>query len=348
MTISRQTFHCLSLCARPIRGADHAVELAAALETPTSWDELVDQAEQHGLEPLLLGHLRAARIAIPQSAQDRLRARSVQHAHASAVRDLVIIEIVRALEGAGIPMLVLKGAALARLVYANPALRPMRDVDLLVPKAAARQAWAALEAIGFSAGGTPVGPSHHHLQGLSTTLNGATITVELHTELFARTPFIKPLQYEELCRTSQTFEGGGVTLRTLSREDMLWHVYAHAFVINVFCRGIRLISVADLVHATDAWADVLDWHELGWRYRRMARALPRAHQLTCRSVRPLDAPTEWWGALHRDVLWPPEWWFAMRYGIQGLSQWTWFRFIGHPAHLAAAAADAVRRRVPSR
>src|SRR6185369_10551428 len=70
MTISRQTFHCLSLCARPIRGADHAVELAAALETPTSWNELLDQAEQHGLEPLLIAHLRAARIAIPQSAQD--------------------------------------------------------------------------------------------------------------------------------------------------------------------------------------------------------------------------------------------------------------------------------------
>jgi len=177
----------------------------------------------------------------------------------------------------------------------------------------------------------------------------------------ARTPFVEPLRYRDLCRASQVFDWGGLSLRTLGREDMLWHVYAHAFVINIFCRGIRLISVADLVHVTEAWLDVLDWDDIDRRYRRMLRALPLVHQLTPWSrparerlwsgrfaapgaVRPMAAPTEWWGALHHDVLWPPTWWFGMRYGVQGPLEWMWYRFVGHPARLAAAATMAVMRR----
>ena len=41
---------------------------------------------------------------------------------------------------------------------------------------------------------------------------------------------------------------------------MLWHVYAHAFVILTLRPGaMRLISVADLVHATEAWINQIDW-----------------------------------------------------------------------------------------
>ena len=40
---------------------------------------------------------------------------------------------------AGVPFLVLKGAALAHLVYGDPRLRPMRDVDLLIRKADGRR-----------------------------------------------------------------------------------------------------------------------------------------------------------------------------------------------------------------
>jgi hypothetical protein len=362
MNASERIFQCLSLCARPPGDALDAGRLRAALEAQPSWNDFLDGAEYHGLETLLAAHVRAASVQIPSAAGDRLKARSVQQSHALAVRTRVVSECLSALAQAGIPVLVLKGAALARLVYANPLLRPMHDVDLLVPATEARRAWDVLHCLGFSPSGQAVGASHHHLRGMSRTIDGATLTIELHTELLARTPFVAPLRYQDLCCASQTFEWNGLTVRTLGREDMLWHVYAHAFVINVFCRGIRLISVADLMHVTEVWLDAIDWDDMNRRYRRLVRALPYVHHLApwsrrvrdrfrssgagaCAAVRPIGPPLEWWGALHHEVLWPPAWWFAMRYGVRGPVDWAWFRFIGHPARLAAASGSAMKRRL---
>ena len=96
-----------------------------------------------------------------------------------------------------------------------------------------------------------------------------------------RTPFVEPRDYDDLIRRSQPFEWDGMSCQTLGCEDMLWHVYAHAFVINTLRPGaIRLLSVADLVHATEAWIDRIDWERLRRKYGgRLLRALHVLHDL---------------------------------------------------------------------
>ena len=273
-TLSDGVFRFLSLCAQPPGSAAVAQQLPSALSAVPSFDELATAAEQHGMEPLVLAHIERAGLAIPADLRARLRARRTQHAHAAAVRTRVFADIDCAMAQAGVPFLVLKGAALAQLVYADPRLRPMRDVDLLIRKADAGRALDVLMRCGFRPGGTAVPARHHHLQGMSRTLEGATVTIELHHELMVRTPFVQPRAYDDLIGRSQPFDWGGMTCQTLGREDMLWHVYAHAFVINTLRPGaIRLLSVADLAHATEAWIDLIDW-ELLWRqYPRLPRAL---------------------------------------------------------------------------
>ena len=189
-------------------------------------------------------------------------------------------DVARAMAQAGVPFLVLKGAALAHLVYGDPRLRPMRDVDLLIRKADAGRARDVLMRCGFGPSGIAVPSGHHHLQGMARTTEGATVTIELHHELMVRTPFVEPRDYDDLIRRSQTFEWGGMSYQTLGCEDMLWHVYAHAFVINTLRPGaIRLLSVADLVHATEAWIDRIDWVRLRRKYGRLLRALHVLHDL---------------------------------------------------------------------
>jgi Uncharacterised nucleotidyltransferase len=364
-TLSDGAFRFLSLCAQRPGSAAFAQRLSSALSAVSSFDELATAAEQHGMEPLVLAHIVRTGLAIPSAFRDRLRARRTQHAHAAAVRARVVADVAGAMAQARVPFLVLKGAALAHLVYGDPRLRPMRDVDLLIRKTDARRALDVLVRCGFRPGSVAVPARHHHLHGMAKTMEGATVTIELHHELMVRTPFVVPRGYDDLIRPSQPFGWGGMSCQTLGCEDMLWHVYAHAFVINTLHPGaIRLLSVADVVHTTEAWIDRIDWAQLRRDYGRLLRALHVLHDLvpwsphvaevlreqvarpaTAVRAHPIDLDPNWSAGLLPDVIWPPEWWFRMRYGITTWPRWFWFRVVGHPAHLAVSAGQAVIARL---
>ena len=196
------------------------------------------------------------------------------------------------------------------------------------------------------------------------TEDGTAIVIELHHELLPRTPFVAPMVYDDLRPSAQAFEWTGLTLQTLGREDMLWHLYAHAFVINTLSPGIPLISIADLIHSTEAWVDLLDWDALRRRYGRMVRALALVHHLTpwsarvaetlrvqtsrpVSSVRSVSASLHWSAIASRDVLWPGEWWFRMRYGVDVPWRWLWYRGAGHPLRVGMSAVGTVSRRISS-
>ena len=59
--------------------------------------------------------------------------------------------LLETLHAAGTPVLLMKGAALAFQVYPDAGCRPMRDIDILVPAAGARELWKKLEADGWRA-----------------------------------------------------------------------------------------------------------------------------------------------------------------------------------------------------
>ena len=222
--LSDGAFQFLSLCAQRPGSAAVAERLSSALATVPSFDELAIAAEHHGMEPLALAHIERTGLAVPADLRARLRARRTQYAHAAAVRTRVVADVASAMTQAGVPFLVLKGAALAHLLYGDPGLRPMRDVDLLIRKADAGRALDVLLRCGFQTTGALVPRYHHHLRGMAKTLDAATVTIELHHELLPRTPFIEPCSYDDLLRRSQPFEWSGNMYRTLGREDMLWHV----------------------------------------------------------------------------------------------------------------------------
>ena len=125
------------------------------------------------MEPLVLAHIERTGLAVPAAFRDRLRARRMQHAHAAAVRARVVADVAGAMAQAGVPFLVLKGAALAHLVYDDPRLRPMRDVDLLIRRPDGSRTLDVLRRCGFSPGGTAVPADHHHVQAMAKTTGGS-------------------------------------------------------------------------------------------------------------------------------------------------------------------------------
>jgi hypothetical protein len=363
--VARQTdhvFRLLALCAQRPGDPQVAALLPAAVAAAQPGVGIVELAAGHGLAQLLLAHLRAAKAAVLPAVSLRLFALSKLEAHTAAVRARLTSEALDALAGADIPLLVLKGAALAQMVYADAVCRPMRDVDVLIRPRDARRAYETLRQVGFTPGEGESGPRHHHLPGLWKAEDGVVADIELHHELLARVPFVARQTYDDLRPAAQPFRWGGRTLQTLGPEDMLWHLYAHAFVINTLCPGIRLISIADLIHVVETWVDVLDWDLLRRRYGRVVRALPLVDRLAPWSaralkalhvqkprarlgVRPVSSSLHWSAIASGDVLWPPEWWFRMRYGVDGPGRWLWYRGAGHPLQIAMAVVDTSARRV---
>jgi hypothetical protein len=117
--------------------------------------------------------------------QQQLQARAMQHSHANRVRAKTLAKVLDAFQTAGIDVLVLKGTALAHLVYPQPGLRSMRDVDLLVSRSQARQAQTLLAELGFNA--PPPGDDlpAKHLTVAQRRVEGLPVSIEIHHNLYA-------------------------------------------------------------------------------------------------------------------------------------------------------------------
>jgi hypothetical protein len=119
--------------------------------SPQEWPELVDLAIEHGVAPVL--SLTAVRAGVRKNdhpAWVRLAEISRETALRYIVQDRAQSEVNQALDRANIPTIWLKGAALARLVYPKPELRPMIDLDILVPCEDYDRAVGVLKALGYS------------------------------------------------------------------------------------------------------------------------------------------------------------------------------------------------------
>jgi Uncharacterised nucleotidyltransferase len=94
-------------------------------------------------------------------------------------------EVVAAFTTEQIPVIVLKGAYLGTFVYKNPALRPMCDLDLLVPDEQFDQARRLLESLGFRIAAEPLDGEYRALQpALAHTRSGILpCAVDLHRDL---------------------------------------------------------------------------------------------------------------------------------------------------------------------
>lgn len=124
---------------------------AALPREPGAVHELVAQAARHRVGPLLARILECSGEleSLPEAALAALRRQVLDATFARARLADAAGAALDALAAAGIPVVLLKGAALGELTYAKPAERPMTDVDLLVPPGSLDEALTCLETSGF-------------------------------------------------------------------------------------------------------------------------------------------------------------------------------------------------------
>ncbi len=96
------------------------------------WDEIMETAARHGVIALLCQRLTTLSSSIPASVLQELREDYLYSSWKNMRRYHKLTKVLADLRSRDIPVIVLKGAALAELVYESIALRPMNDVDLLI------------------------------------------------------------------------------------------------------------------------------------------------------------------------------------------------------------------------
>jgi hypothetical protein len=294
-------------------------------------------------------------------------------------------EILTTYDATGIQALVLKGAALSHWVYSEPGLRPMSDLDILVPTSDLWQAQRLLADLGFDA---PLPPSSilppRHLSAVMHT-EGLAVQVEIHHRLLSdyfddavayvrsRLSTTKRIPQKRrsngLAIISHPFTLVDMTAHTLGYEDTLQHLCRHlASHVNVWDFA-RLIWVADVVSLAERFASKIDWDRVQHQYPVILNMLSLFHFMTPLSDELLSragvkigrAPqgigveyVGWprlqedqrgWRRVLRDTLLPSEWWLRLRYKLSSTHSLFWYRWVRHPLYVLGQVIRAVLERL---
>ena len=100
---------------------------------PLDWELVLERAEAERLAPLLFA--LSDGLPVPAPVRDRLRVAWVSARRSYLLGARQLSELLAAFVGGRVPVMPLKGPALAATLYRDPGLRPFTDLDLLVRSA---------------------------------------------------------------------------------------------------------------------------------------------------------------------------------------------------------------------
>jgi hypothetical protein len=135
----------VALCVREPE-ANAAAGLTAAAQSVRDWHQVAELAIRHRVR----GYVLRSEIELPSVVAEQLRAEMFAAQAVVMLLEAELDKVLAALLAAEVPVLVLKGPALARSLYADRALRPYADLDLTVHERDQERAAAALVAHGYT------------------------------------------------------------------------------------------------------------------------------------------------------------------------------------------------------
>jgi hypothetical protein len=219
--------------------------------TVDEWRQLGDIAGKHRLGPML-HRLSAARdidVGVPVGLRAQWHADYRQSALASLAAKGTLIRISRALNEGGIAYAALKGAWLAWRGYEDPALRPMRDIDILVSPRDLEATYRVLVANGLeeSTGRAfweeTLTSGLKHLPALRDRATG--VYAELHGRLFEHievgASLARLARPEDLLAAREWQALDKERIAYLSAADNLLHLIVHCIYEHRFDNGPQVL-----------------------------------------------------------------------------------------------------------
>ena len=227
------------------------------------WTDLVRKALHHGVGGLLCRALRDFPDAgIPDDILEAARLYLDRADIEGMERVRQTFDVLDALAADDVPALPFKGVALAAMAHASPAMRPSRDIDVLVHRADMARSVASLATLGYrpqDTFSTRITRASHASYGQDILFAKGRLPVEPHWA-FAPSAFAVDPDLDGMRRRTVTIPLGGRVVRTLSLEDTLLVACLHG-AKEKWWRLLWVADVAALVHRHPA----LDWSAIAQR-----------------------------------------------------------------------------------
>jgi hypothetical protein len=272
---------------------DRARELVA--ESGVNWAEVRRIAVAEGVAPLLYDAMRGQRLA-PAADEEALKQDSATSCRYGMQMMAQLDAILRRFNRAGIPVILLKGAALVETVYRQAALRPMSDLDLLLRDEDVYRAVDALGALRFAAARIEErrGAALQFENEIRLTrTRPPNCVVELHWSLFDSPHHQALIGMDWFWSTARPCRVGQSSAQVLCPEALLLHLCGHLWLHHR--DGARMLWLHDIVEVITRYGGEIDWDVVQERARKYDLVLPlRETVLTC--------VKEWGAAIPEDAI----------------------------------------------
>mgnify|MGYP001028570409 CR=1 FL=1 len=189
------------------------------------WEKLQRILIEEQLAGLFSILARANPAQMPKGLRDRLREGRFQQLLYTDRCAEQARAVLAAIDGRGVPVMVLKGWALVQLVYGGDySQRPAVDIDLLVKPEDAGQAIEALQALGYAATEMEPWPGYfqrflngsHYTRAEGTGERRQVFNVDLHWGFPDAPYYDRRIAVEALFERSLAIEVAGVAVRSLA------------------------------------------------------------------------------------------------------------------------------------
>lgn len=230
--------------------------------TDVDWVPVCESARGHRLEAVLYRSLRLQNLTdgLPANLMDELR----NTYHFTLANNLVLQhELAGLLERFGqeeIQTVLLKGCALAEYLYQDIGLRPMVDLDVLVPKAAIPRVSRLLEARGYVPYSELVGGFQQSFENEQAYLRESPtpVTLDVHWHLLGESYYFERVPMDWFWQRTTEIRVGDQAALVFSTEAQLLYLISHFLVHH---KGEGLGWSLDLAFLLSRYRSQIEWVE---------------------------------------------------------------------------------------
>lgn len=235
------------------------------------WNYFLKKARENAVSAIVYFRLNKNKSDFPDIPQEILEELKSDYYMNATKNTLLFEELGRALEAfkkSGLPVIALKGAALAETAYGNLALRPMTDIDLLVRKEDLLRVDEELKRLGYRASDRSVNDvdfSATYLMTLdyrSHLPNSPSFHIHWHfvNSSIPNESYIRHIQMEDIWKDAEKAIISDVETLVMAPHYLLIHLSEHA--LRVTHSLGKLSFLCDINQAINFYRERLDWERL--------------------------------------------------------------------------------------